>query len=98
MQLTAIQDTNKTDLSAFANKGGKILMAHGAHDALVSPRATQQYWQRIRTGMGGDKVDRFARYYEIPGYGHAVSSVFNAAWDSLTTLENWVEKGIAPPP
>ena len=93
-----MQDTNKTDLSAFANKGGKILMAHGAHDALVSPRATQQYWQRIRTGMGGDKVDRFARYYEIPGYGHAVSSVFNAAWDSLTTLENWVEKGIAPPP
>ena len=98
VQLTAMQDTNKTDLSAFANKGGKILMAHGSHDALVSPRATQQYWQRIRTGMGAAKVDNFARYYEIPGYGHAVSSVFNAAWDSLTTLENWVEKGIAPGP
>ena len=98
VQLTAMQDTNKTDLSAFANKGGKILMAHGAHDALVSPRATQQYWQRIRAGMGASKVDSFARYYEIPGYGHAVSSVFNAAWDSLTTLENWVEKGVAPPP
>ena len=98
LQLTGLQDTNKTDLSAFANKGGKILMAHGAHDALVSPRATQQYWQRIRTGMGTAKADGFARYYEIPGYGHAVSSVFNAAWDSLTTLENWVEKGIAPPP
>ena len=36
------------------------------------------------------------RYYEIPGYGHAVSSIFNAAWDSLTTLENWVENGTAP--
>ena len=96
--LTALQDTNKTDLSAFANKGGKILMAHGSHDALVSTRATQQYWQRIRSAMGPAKVDSFARYYEIPGYGHAVSSVFNAAWDSLTTLENWVEKGLAPPP
>ena len=98
VQLTALQDTNKTDLSAFANKGGKILMAHGSHDALVSTRATQQYWQRIRAAMGAATVDSFARYYEIPGYGHAVSSVFNAAWDSLTTLENWVEKGIAPPP
>lgn len=98
VQLTAMQDTNKTDLSVFANKGGKILMAHGSHDALVSTRATQQYWQRIRTGMGAAKVDSFARYYEIPGYGHAVSSVFNAAWDSLTTLEDWVEKGVAPPP
>ena len=98
VQLTALQDTNKTDLSAFASRGGKILMAHGSHDALVSTRATQQYWQRIRAGMGTAQVDSFARYYEIPGYGHAVSSVFNAAWDSLTTLENWVEKGIAPPP
>jgi Tannase and feruloyl esterase len=98
VQLTALQDTNKTDLSAFANKGGKILMAHGSHDALVSTRATQQYWQRIRAEMGAAKVDSFAKYYEIPGYGHAVSSVFNAAWDSLTTLENWVEKGISPPP
>ena len=98
VQLTALQDTNKTDLSAFANKGGKILMAHGSHDALVSTRATQQYWQRIRAAMGPAKVDSFARYYEIPGYGHAVSSVFNAAWDSLTTLEDWVEKGVAPAP
>jgi Tannase and feruloyl esterase len=38
------------------------------------------------------------RYYEIPAYGHAASTTFNAAWDSLTTLENWVERGIAPPP
>ena len=28
----------------------------------------QQYWQRIRTGMGAARVDSFARYYEIPGY------------------------------
>ena len=98
VELTRIQDLNKSDLSAFAAKGGKILMAHGSHDALVSTRATQQYWSRIRGAMGADQVDSFARYYEIPGYGHAFSSVYNAAWDSLTTLENWVEKGVAPPP
>ena len=97
VELTGIQDLNKTDLSAFKAKGGKFLMAHGSHDALVSARATQQYWGRIRNTMGTASVDSFARYYEIPGYGHAASSVFNAAWDSLTTLENWVEKGTAPP-
>ena len=95
--LTGTQDLNNTDLSAFQARGGKILMAHGAHDALVSTRATAQYWNRIRNTMGAAKVDSFARYYEIPGYGHAVSSVFNASWDSLTTLENWVEKGTPPP-
>ncbi len=97
VELTGIQDVTKTDLSAFQTKGGKILMAHGSHDALVSTRATEQYYERIRNTMGAAKVDSFVRYYEIPGYGHAVSSVFNAAWDSLTTLENWVEKGTTPP-
>lgn len=97
VELTGIQDANKTDLSPFLNKGGKILMAHGSHDALVSTRATQQYYDRLRNAMGAARVDSFLRYYEIPGYGHAASSVFNAAWDSLTTLENWVEKGTAPP-
>jgi hypothetical protein len=98
VELTAIQDLNDTDLSAFASRGGKILMAHGSHDALVSTRATEQYYARIQATMGAPRVAGFMRYYEIPGYGHAVSSVFNASWDSLTTLENWVEKGIAPAP
>lgn len=96
VELTGIQDANKTDLSAFQAKGGKILMAHGSHDALVSTRATQQYYERIRRAMGSSKFFSFVRYYEIPGYGHAVSSVFNAAWDSLTALENWVEKSQEP--
>lgn len=95
--LTGIQDVNKTDLSAFQSKGGKILMAHGMSDALVSTRATEQYFDRVRTTMGDARVDSFMRFYEIPGYGHAISTVFNAAWDSLTTLENWVEKGTLPP-
>ena len=97
VELTRLQDLNSADLSAFQARGGKILMAHGSHDALVSTRATEQYYERLRTAMSPARVDSFLRYYEIPGYGHAVSSVFNAAWDSLTTLENWVEKGIVPP-
>lgn len=95
--LSGIQDANVSDLTPFLDKGGRILMAHGSHDALVSTRATEQYLERLRSTMGGPRVDSFLRYYEIPGYGHAASSVFNAAWDSLTTLENWAERGIEPP-
>ena len=95
-ELTALQDANQTDLSAFAKHGGKILMAHGTSDQLVSTRATEQYVARIRASMGGSRTDDFLRYYEIPGYNHAVSTTFNAAWDSLSALEGWVEKGVAP--
>jgi feruloyl esterase len=94
--LSGIQEATKADLSAFQARGGKLLMAHGMGDALVSSRSTQRYVQRLRAAMGTDKVNSFLRYYEIPGYGHATSTVFNASWDSVSALENWVERGSAP--
>jgi feruloyl esterase len=96
-ELSVLLDVNRTDFSAFAAKGGKLLIAHGTADVLVSTRSTEQYYERLRAAMGAAKVHDFVRFYEIPGYGHAASTVFNAAWDSLTTLEKWVEKGVAPP-
>ncbi|MCR5863757.1 tannase/feruloyl esterase family alpha/beta hydrolase [Aquincola sp. J276] len=96
-ELTGLQDINQADLSAFESRGGKILMAHGTSDQLVSTRATQAYYARVQAAMGAARTAGFLRYYEIPGYGHAASTVFNAAWDSLTALDNWVEQGIAPP-
>jgi feruloyl esterase len=86
----------KTDLSGFAARGGKLLMAHGVHDVLVSSRSTRAYYNTLVAQMGAPGVRSFARYYEVPGYNHAASSVFNATWDSLTTLENWVEKSATP--
>lgn len=86
----------KTDISAFQARGGKLLLAHGLADILVSSRATQEYYRRLQAQLGAGKVDSFVRYYEVPGLGHAVSSVFNATWDSLTALEQWVEKDQAP--
>ncbi|MBC5765667.1 tannase/feruloyl esterase family alpha/beta hydrolase [Ramlibacter sp. GTP1] len=85
-----------SDLSGFVNKGGKLLMAHGVHDVLVSSRATADFYSRLLQQFGQAKLDTFARYYEIPGLGHAVSSQFNATWDALTALEQWAEKGTAP--
>ena len=94
-ELSTQLDTS-TDISAFATKGGKLLLAHGLSDVLVATQATEQYYQRLQAQFGPDYVDTFARFYEIAGLGHAVSSVFNGTWDSLTALEQWVEKGTPP--
>lgn len=93
--LSATMD-NRTDLSAFAAKGGKLLLAHGLNDVLVSSRSTRALYNQWIATMGASAVNAFSRYYEVPGYNHAASSVFNASWDSLTALEGWVEKGTAP--
>ena len=94
-ELSTQLDTS-TDISAFATHGGKLLLAHGLSDVLVSTQATEQYYQRLQAQFGPTYVDTFARFYEVAGFGHAVSSVFNATWDSLTALEQWVENGTAP--
>lgn len=87
---------NRSDLSAFAAKGGKLLLAHGLNDVLVSSRTTRTLYHRWLARMGAQPVRAFSRYYEVPGYNHAASSVFNATWDSLTALEAWVERGQPP--
>jgi hypothetical protein len=84
------------DISGFAARGGKLLLAHGLQDVLVSARATEEYYDRLVQMFGQAAVDGFARFYEVPGFGHAVSSQFNATWDSLTALEQWAEGGVAP--
>jgi feruloyl esterase len=93
--LSALLDT-RTDISEFARRGGKLLLAHGLSDVLVSTRATEEYYQRLEEQMGSEQVRGFVRYYEVPGYAHAVSTVFNASWDSLTALEQWAENRVAP--
>jgi feruloyl esterase len=94
--LTGVQDINDTDLSAFARRGGKLLLAHGTADALVSTRSTEDYYSRLLARYGKKKTRSFVRYYEAPGFGHAISGSFIPAWDSLKALEDWVERGIAP--
>jgi len=94
-QLSTQLDTS-SDISGFAARGGKLLLAHGLADVLVSTRATEQYYLRLQAQMGPANVDKFARFYEVPGYGHALSTVFNATWDSLTALEQWAEHDVAP--
>ncbi len=86
----------RTDIAAFAARGGKLLLAHGLADVLVSSRATEDYYRRLQTAMGSSQVDSFVRYFEVAGFGHAVSSVFNVSWDSLTALDRWSVEGVAP--
>jgi feruloyl esterase len=100
--LLGLQDVNKTDLSAFRKRGGKLLLMHGLADGLVATDATTEYYLRLIDEMGSKTVRSFVRYYTIPGLGHVFGSPrsagggFFAGWDPLAALEAWVEKGAVP--
>ena len=47
--------------------------------------------------MGGiEKTREFFRFFAAPGMGHCAGGPGPNQFDTLTALEQWVEKGVAP--
>lgn len=60
-----------TDLSAFQERGGKLLMYSGWADPLGPPMDAVNYYMRVEAAKGGhQKTDSFFRLFMIPGMAH----------------------------
>ncbi len=94
-EVAAIMDVTDVDLTRFRKKGGKIILVHGTADDFISPHNTVAYYNRQRSLQGPKAFDSFVRFYVIPGFGHGMGP-FNAKYDGLKVLEDWVERGAAP--
>jgi hypothetical protein len=94
-QVSSLMDSSNRDLSAFAARGGKLIVGEHMADYAQSPYAGIEYYRAVVARMGQPAVDAFMRLYVTPGADHmgmgAPSSV-----DLLTVLTEWVEKGKAP--
>ena len=90
-----IMDVTDVSLEKFRARGGKIIMTHGTADDFITPHNSIAYYKRQVAQFGQPRLDRFMRFYVIPGLGHGFG-VFNAKFDSLDALRNWVENGKAP--
>ena len=91
----SMMDVTDVSLAKFKAKGGKIIMTHGTADDFITPHNSDAYYERQVKQFGQAGVDSFIKFYKIPGLGHGFG-IFNAKFDSLAALENWVERGQAP--
>jgi feruloyl esterase len=96
-EISALMDATDPDLSAFAARGGKLLMLEYMADYAQSPYAGIEYYKSVVARMGQPAVDRFARLYTAPGVDHAGSGA-PANVDMLPVLVDWVERGREPGP
>ncbi len=94
-ELASQVDNNDADIRAFVQHGGKLLMMHGTADMAVPPGNTVAYYDRLKTQFGEKTLRQFARFYLAPGFTH-YSGPFRLSWDSLGTLDKWVDHGIDP--
>lgn len=98
------------DLSAFAARGGKLILYHGWSDAAIPAQSTINYYEAIVAHMGANKAESFLRLFLVPGMQHCAGgrgpSAFNnfaapihplnPERDIAAALEAWVEMGRAP--
>lgn len=94
--LHPLYDATNPDLSAFADRGGKLILWHGWADQHISPLNTIAYHQAVQVQMGQSKAESFERLYLLPGVYHCGGGEGPSLLDLLTPMMSWVEKGQAP--
>jgi len=72
-EISAWLDSTNPDLSAFYNRGGKMIVTMGTMDNLASCGAQLDYYQSLIDKMGQKKIDDFARLFVVPQGGHGLS-------------------------
>jgi len=103
-------DSTDPNLKPFMEQGGKLILYHGWGDAAIPAPNTINYYNSVVASLGQASSDSFMRLYMVPGMQHcgggpgAISfgqgadySPFDPEHNIYTALEQWVEKGAAPP-
>ncbi|WP_224000178.1 tannase/feruloyl esterase family alpha/beta hydrolase [Cupriavidus pinatubonensis] len=87
------------NLTGFFQKGGKLLLWHGAADNGISLNGTIRFFGDLATAQGGqEKLAQLAQLYVVPGINHCGGGIGpqDTADQALPALVKWVEAGTAP--
>jgi feruloyl esterase len=96
-RLAADVPDDPSAFGAYFAKGGKLLIYHGFDDLVISPYSSIWFYEDLAQENGGyEKVQLNARLFMVPGMQHCVLGAGPNSFDTLSALEQWVEKGIAP--
>jgi len=94
--LAALNDATQTDIRAFIQAGGKLIVWHGGSDAALSVNSTIEYMTNMEKSVGAKSAAGSTRFYVAPGVDHCEGGAGADKTDLLTALDQWVTKGIAP--
>ena len=102
-QVSAMMDATDPDLSAYLQRGGKLIMRENTGDMAQSPMAGMQYYESVVARMGQAQADRFLRLYVSPASSHGGTALslttgtpVPTTMDLLATLDDWVANARVP--
>jgi feruloyl esterase len=84
-------------LKRYFDRGGKLIFYHGLSDPIISPYSVVWFYEDLAAEKGGyPSVQQDARLFLVPAMQHCNDGPTPTNFDTLTALEGWVEKGVAP--
>ncbi|HEY3820065.1 MAG TPA: tannase/feruloyl esterase family alpha/beta hydrolase [Polyangiaceae bacterium] len=93
-RISAIVDPAATDLGAFARHGGKLIHYQGWEDAVLAPRGSVAYHERVQAKMGDTSA--FYRLFMAPGMLHCEGGRGPNVLATRDAITAWVEHGTPP--
>ena len=90
----ATLNATNPDLSAFRNRGGKLLIYNGWADMAITAYGTIEYFESVLAHDATASKD--VRLFLMPGMGHCFGGVGPSAVNYLTVMNKWVTTGKAP--
>ena len=94
-QWGALANADNPDLSAFRDRGGKLIMTYGWADAILQPRMGVDYYEEA-VAVNGPDTPEFFRLFMAPGMAHCAGGIGPDQMDPVTAIIDWVEEGKAP--
>ncbi len=90
----AMYEADEPDLSAFFERGGRLMLWHGENDAGPSPVLSEDYARAV-AAQNPEAGEQF-RYFTVPGMGHCAGGPGADQIDYLGAMTDWMDNGEAP--
>lgn len=96
-QFGEVLGTDNPDLTAFRDRGGRLILIHGLADQSIPAAGTIDYYRRVQKRMGGsEETAQFMRLFLAPGVDHGYHGIAPAPVGEVEALIRWVEEGVGP--
>ena len=89
-------NASNPDISAYLQRGGKLILSGGWNNALVPAGAVLDYYKNVEATVGLEDTRQGVRLYMVPGMIECNGGPGTDTFDLLGVMRRWVEKGQAP--